>query len=348
MKTVRAWCAAVVFVSIGCGGGGGSSGPATSADFCMQYAQDVCGISASCAITQTACVSYQQGLCNKFAADAIAGGVRVFTPGNTSNCLNKVKSAYTGTGVITPTMLTDIDRACNYVWQGKVAQISGACTSSYDCAGATDGSIICDPAQHLCGTKTTVNGANSQCNNVGSVCAQDLYCAPNTAGVSVCMANAKTGEACTMVPCDHTSRCLNGVCAALAQSGEACTASSDCVTGAPYCNPFGPSPVCSLGLQFATQSPSCLCIGTGASCPTGWTGMGAPSGTASNPPPGGASGHAGGGAGGAGGHAGGGGGTAGAAGSGAAGAAGSGAAGAGGGAAGVGGGAAGAGGLGGS
>jgi hypothetical protein len=340
MKTVRAWCAAVVFVSIGCGGGGGSSGPSTSADFCMQYAQDVCQISASCAITMSTCVSFQLGQCNAFATAAVAGGVRVYTPNNVNDCLSKVKSAYTGTTVITPSMLTDIDRACNYVWQGKVAQLAGACTTGYDCAGATDGTIICDPTQHLCAPKMTVN-SGAQCGGTaGGVCAQDTFCAPNMSNVLVCTAAAKTGDACTTTPCDHTSRCLGGVCAALGQSGEACSASSDCMGSAPYCNPFGPSPVCSLGLQFATLSPSCTCIGQGMGCPAGWTGMGAPSGTPSALPPvsagghsgGGAAGGAAGGAGGAAGHAAGGagGGAAGAAGSGAAGAAGSGAAGAGG------------------
>jgi len=343
MKTVRAWCAAVVFVSIGCGGGGGGGGTTTSAEFCMQYATDVCGIAPSCAIQQSACVSFQLGQCNTFAAAAVAGGVRVFTPGNINDCLNKVKAAYTGTTVITPTMLSDIDRLCNYVWQGKVAQLTGACTTSYDCAGATDGSIVCDATQHLCASKTTVSGTgtSAQCGAVGAVCAQDSYCAANMAGISICMASAKSGDVCTTVPCDHSSRCVNGTCAALGQSGDSCTASSDCMTSAPYCNPFGPSPVCSLGLQFATLSPSCTCIGQGMGCPAGWTGMGAPSGTAS-PIMTGAAGHSGGGgtgggAGGAAGHAAGGagGGAAGAAGSGAAGsgaagAAGSGAAGAGG------------------
>jgi hypothetical protein len=325
----------------------------------MQYANDLCLISASCAITQATCVSYQAQRCNAYAATATAGGVRVFTPGNVNNCLNKVKSAYgNGTTVVSPTQMTDIDRACNYVWQGKIAQLTPSCTTDYDCAGATDGSIICDADQALCAPKKTVSGT-AQCNDVGDVCSQDYYCAHPTAGVSVCTAEAKAGAACTGTPCDHNSRCANGVCAALAQSGEACNSNTDCVSTAPYCNPFGTSVVCSLGLQFASQSPSCLCIGTGMNCPTGWTGMGAPSGALSTSlgsggvTGGGAGGHAGGaGAGGAaGGHGGGGGGTAGAAGSGAAGAAGSGAAGsgaAGSGAAGAGGGAAGAGGQGGS
>jgi hypothetical protein len=303
MKTVRAWCAAVVFVSIGCGGGGGGS-PTTVSDFCTQYAQAVCKIAPTCGIQAMTCQTYQQGICNTMAATAVADGKRVFTPANMSNCINKLSSAYGGSAAITPSAMAAIDLACNYVFQGKGVLLTDTCTTQFDCAGATDGSIICDPMAHLCAKKTTKNSGEG-CTNPGEVCAQDTFCAPNTAGVDLCTATAKSGDSCATVPCDHTTRCVSGKCGVLAQTGEACTSSADCDPSAPYCDPFASSPICDSGLRFATQSPSCLCIGTGQ-CPTpSATGTGGSAGGA-----GGGHGGAGGGAG-AGGHAGGGGGAAG-------------------------------------
>jgi len=312
MKTVRAWCAAVLLVSVGCGGGGGGS-PTTVNDFCTQYAQAVCKIAPTCGIQSMTCTTYQQGVCNSMAMAATAGGKRVFTPANMGNCINKLSAAYGGSGPITPTTMAAIDLACNYVFQGKGVLLTDTCSTQFDCAGATDGSIICDTTNTppLCAKKITKNSGDG-CGNAGEVCTQDTYCAPNTAGVDLCMAAAKSGDSCATVPCDHTTRCVSAKCAMLAQTGEACTGNADCDPSAPYCDPFATSPICDSGLRFATQSPSCLCIGMGQ-CPTGGTGNGGA---------GGGHGGAGGGAAGAGGHAGGGGSAAAGAGGGAAGASG--------------------------
>jgi hypothetical protein len=269
MKTFRALCAAVVFGVVGCGGGGSS--PPTSADFCTQYAKAICGISSACGITTVSCEMYQAGRCNAAAAVAVSGGKRVFAPGNMNNCLNKVKAAYNGTTLITPAKMAEIDLACNYVFQGTGKLLSGTCATQYECAGATDGSIICDAQLHVCASKKSVNGGEP-CNGVGAVCPQDYSCTPNTAGVLVCTADAKTGEPCATTSCDHNTRCVAGTCAVLAQSGEACSADADCAATAPYCNPYiTPGPKCSAGLQFAAGLASCSCIGQGMSCPTGTT-----------------------------------------------------------------------------
>ena len=265
MKKVRAWSVVVLLAAAGCGGGGGSS--STVADFCSQYATNMCGIASTCGIQPTACVTYQTSQCMTFANAAVASGKRMYTPGNTSNCLNKIKAAYTGAKVVTPADQAAIDLACNYVFQGKAAVLTGACTTQFDCAGATDGSIICDPTAKLCAMKTTVN-SGAQCSAVGAVCAQDSYCAANSAGVLLCAPAAKMGESCATVPCDHNTRCVNGLCAALAQTGETCSSNSDCVSTAPYCNPYVSPPICNAGLGFAVGAPSCSCVAQGTSCPS--------------------------------------------------------------------------------
>ncbi len=219
MKTFRALCAVALFGVLGCGGGGSS--PPTSADFCKQYATAVCGISAACAITTASCEAYQATQCNAAAATAVGGGKRVFQPGNMNNCLNKVKAAYNGTTHHHAEDMADIDLACGYVFQGTGKTLSGSCTNQFECAGATDGSIICDTQLKVCAKKTPVNGGDA-CNGLGAICAQDFSCVPNTAGVLVCTADAKMGESCAAMSCDHNTRCVNGTCAVLAQSGEAC------------------------------------------------------------------------------------------------------------------------------
>jgi hypothetical protein len=316
MKTLRAWCLAVLFGAVGCGGGGGG-GPSSTSEFCSQYAQDVCQIATSCGVQMNTCVGYQLQQCTNFATAAIADGKRVYTPGNASNCLNKIKSAYTGTNVITPSTLADIDLACNYVFQGQVELNQSSCVTQYDCKGATDGSIVCDMG--VCAKKTTIS-SGAMCMGFGYVCAQDNYCAANASGIQLCTADAKMGEACTTVPCDHSTRCVNGTCTVLAKAGEACTRDSDCASSAPYCNPYAPSPICSAGLQFAASSTSCACIAEGMNCPGSTpTGAGGAGGAAGGAPgtagagggaagaAGGAAGSAGGAAGSAGGAAGGGG-----------------------------------------
>lgn len=269
MKTFRALCAVALFGVLGCGGGGSS--PPTSADFCKQYATAVCGISAACAITIASCEAHQAAQCNAAAAIDVGGGKRVFQPGNMNNCLNKVKAAYNGTTIITPAKMAEIDLACGYVFQGTGKTLSGSCANQFECAGATDGSIICDAQLKVCAKKTPVNGGDA-CNGVGAICAQDFSCVPNTAGVLVCTADAKMGESCAAMSCDHNTRCVNGTCAVLAQSGEACASDADCASTAPYCNYYiGTTPKCSAGLQFAAGLASCSCIGQGMGCPTGTT-----------------------------------------------------------------------------
>src|SRR5580692_1623497 len=279
MKRLNGWSVAVVLLAlVGCKGSG-SGGPTTTADFCEQYAEAVCQISTSCGVTATSCETYQQGLCTASAATATADGKRTYSAANAQDCINKTKAAFGGTSpLITPSTMATLDRVCNYVFQGKGVQLTDTCTTPYDCAGPTDGTIVCDPGQHLCAKTTTVAG-NQQCSGVGDVCAQDFYCATNASNVQICTAAATSGAACSdSIPCAHSLRCAGGACSSLIQAGVTCSADSDCVSTAPYCDPYNGAK-CDSGLQFAASSPSCMCFTTGASCSGSSTGTGGAGGT---------------------------------------------------------------------
>jgi len=280
MKRLNGWSVAVVLVALAIGGcgGGGSSGPASAPEFCIQYAAAVCQIATPCGVTPTTCTNFQESQCTASSAQAMADSMRTYNPGNAQDCISKVKAAFGSTGPITPSTLATIDRVCNYVFQGKGVQLTDTCTTAYDCAGPTDGTIICDANQHLCAKTITVAGTQ-QCSAVGDVCAQDYYCATNASSVQICTAAAGSGEACSdSIPCAHALRCAGGACSSLIQAGVACSADSDCVSTAPYCDPYITPPKCDSGLLFAAGSNSCNCLAMGPACnggsPTGNGGAG--------------------------------------------------------------------------
>ncbi|HLK91833.1 MAG TPA: hypothetical protein VKZ18_18220 [Polyangia bacterium] len=269
-------------VTLGCSGGGSGS-PQTVADFCTNYANAICQIATTpCGLTMDACTTYQTGQCMAMATAATTGTKRIFTPGNTGDCINKLKSAYGSTNPITPATMASINLACQYVFQGPGKTLTDSCTTQFDCAGATNGSIICDQAHNLCATSQTVSGTG-QCGEVGDVCSANFYCAMNSSGVSLCTAagTSTAASACNAtMPCDSNSRCASGTCMPLVKAGEACGVDSDCASGG-YCDHFGGSPTCDDGLLFSKGSQTCTCIATGVNCPTATaTGTGGQGGSA--------------------------------------------------------------------
>jgi hypothetical protein len=290
-------------VALGCSGGGGGS-PQMVSDFCKDYADAVCQIAVGCGVTMDTCTAYQTTVCTGLATKATASpSKRVFTPANTGACISKLKSAYGGTSpVITPAVQAGIDLACGYVFQGPGVKDMDTCTSQFDCAGATNGSIICDETRHLCAQSMTISGTG-QCSANGAVCSTNFYCATNTAGVSTCTAagtaTSNPPSPCSAtVPCDTNSRCVSGACAALVPAGGACTADSDCANDG-YCDAFGGSATCDIGIQFAKGSQQCTCKTSGTGCPSlpgggGAGGSSGAAGAAGNAGSAGAGGHAGG------------------------------------------------------
>jgi hypothetical protein len=270
MKPLKFLAAAVLplLLFAGCKGGG-SSTPTTVTDFCGQYAAAVCQI--NCGPPLATCTTYQEGVCQTMAAQATADGKRIFNTNNMGDCINKIKAAFSSTNPITPSTQASIDLACNYVFQGKSAVIptTDTCTTQFDCAGTTNGSIICDPVQGQC-APTLAKSGGQQCSDVGSVCAQNFYCA-TSGGVSICTAEGTSNADSTCsatVPCDSNSYCASGVCMPLVASHDDCSVTSDCASGG-FCDPFSSPAVCDTGLTFSTNSPSCLCVSEGMGCPAG-------------------------------------------------------------------------------
>jgi hypothetical protein len=296
MKLLKFLGATVLPLLLFAGCSGGSSAPSTTADFCTQYAAAICQISTNCGVPLATCTSHQESVCEATAASATSDGMRVFTPGNVGDCIGKLKAAYGSTNPITPSTMASIDLACNYVFQGKGVQLTSSCTTQFDCAGTTNGSIICDANLHLCATSTSA-ALGAQCGNAGQVCAQDSYCAPNASNVLLCVAEGMSGDSCATAPCNHSFRCAAGTCTDLVEAAGTCTTNSDCASAAPYCNPYTNPPTCGTGLQFAAQSPSCLCVAEGTGCPaatpTGAGGQNGQTGGAGGAPISGAAGAAG-------------------------------------------------------
>ncbi len=262
MKRLNGCSVAVVLLTVvGCKGGG-SGGPATTSDFCMQYAEAICQVTTPCGAVLTTCVSYQEAQCMA-SATAETTGTRTYTPGNAAACINAVSAAYGGAHPdISVQTMANIKLACGYVFQGSVKLLATGCTTQFDCAGATNGTIICDNT--YCAMQTSPTAADQPCGNPGQVCVANYYCAANASGVKVCTADAVSGAACSdSVPCAQNLRCANGTCGALLPSGMPCAADSDCAASAPYCAPYVSPPICTASLNFSTGSPSCNCITAG-------------------------------------------------------------------------------------
>ena len=292
-KLVRA--AAITGLLAGCGGGG-SSKPLTETDFCNQKADAECQVSDRCVTDKDACKTDRMAVCTAFVSDAKASGTRFFTEGNVGNCINKTKSVFAKTAPITPTDMADVNDACSYVFQGK-AKLTEACTVKWDCA---DKGHICDKT--LCAPKVTKNSGDL-CGNPGEVCNTGSFCMMTAAGGPyMCMARVASGMPCTAStpPCLESLRCASGTCADRVASAGSCTTNDDCVSTAPYCDPYAGNK-CDPGLSFAPGAPVCNDFGGSGSGPGtgGQGGTAGTAGTAGSTGTGGGGGGAGGGAGGA-------------------------------------------------
>lgn len=252
------WLVALAAISTSCGGGG-SSAPLTTADFCMQKATRECtGIAANCGASMTACQAKRLAACTTFV-NAIQASVvvRPFRPENIANCVNMAQSVYSK-ATITPADLAPLDTACNRVFSGKLA-VNAACMSSdYEC----DVGLICDPVLLVCAKQTVVTGM--YCGNPGETCPTGKSCtAPAGGGTRQCTARAGSGESCSdATPCLETLRCdaTSMKCATKAAVSEACTTDDDCAASAPYCDPAGGN-TCDAGFQPTRFNPQCADFG---------------------------------------------------------------------------------------
>jgi hypothetical protein len=257
------WVVTLIGAGAAACGGGGSSKPPTVADFCTQKATAECQVTASCGANPTMadCLAQRAAICTAYAG-AIASP-RAFTPANIGKCINITKSVYAKTTAITPTDLSMVDDACNYVFQGPVEK-NAPCTVKYDCTG----SLVCDKGK--CATLANKNKGD-QCMDFGAICVAGSYCAPDINGVLTCTAKGGQGATCdAATPCLESLRCTGGKCADRVPAGGACVSSNDCaIPSAPYCDTFAGN-LCDTGLMFAPGSPSCTgFINSGVTAGTG-------------------------------------------------------------------------------
>jgi hypothetical protein len=265
----RRKCSSVIVVAVALVLSCNADGPGQVADFCAEYAAAICQVATTCGASTASCQAYQQAQCTTIAAQSIDGRRR-YTSQNVPNCINQLKAAYGSSAPITPATQTRIDRACQYVYQGTAGLLGGSCVSDYDCAGPTDGTVICDGYVKKCAIKKTLTGGQSW-TVPGDVCATNFYFSVLGPG-GVCIAGGTSAAAspCSEIaPCDGSSRCVyvvNGVyqspgtCMPRVGPGEGCGADSDCSPAAPHCDTSVYPAVCSAGLQFGPDAPSCTCV----------------------------------------------------------------------------------------
>jgi hypothetical protein len=278
-------------------GGGGSAKPLTTNDFCDMKASAECQVAGICAVQMSDCETARKNDCMTFVSMASVNP-RAFVAGNVGACISITRSVY-AKNLITPTDLAQVDDTCNYVFQGNVADLADPCTTKYDCKNK---SSICDKGK--CAPPMP-KGANAQCSDIGAVCGATQYC-KTVGAVTMCVNKIAANAACdAMNPCDDSKMlaCKGGTCASQVGQGMSCAADAECLSTAPYCNPYAGGK-CSTGLTFSAGANSCNAFG-GTGSVTGFGGSGGTAGAGGAAGGGGAGGAAGaGGTGGAGGAAG--------------------------------------------
>jgi hypothetical protein len=271
-------------VAGGCGGK--SAAPPTTTDFCSMWSGAVCQIAASCgsSLTKDACTTAAEAKCEADAASATSGGVRVFTAANIGTAVGKAMGVFAKTVPITPTDLSQVEDTFNYVFQGNVTKTM-PCTTKYDCAGGEDANI-CDKG--VCAPQVT-KASGAGCSDPGAICDAASYCSKGTTGFYTCLPKGPQGVTCdASTPCIDTLRCTSaGKCDSRVEMSGTCASDDDCVSTAPYCDPFaGATPSCDKGLQFAGGSASCTGFlsvsGSTGAAGSGAAGSGAAGATASD------------------------------------------------------------------
>jgi hypothetical protein len=239
--------------------------------FCEQKAAAECQIAAVCAIDPMTCTNARLALCMSDAASATASGVRTYDATNAKACIDAVTHAYgDGANMIPfanlegPGSLTDL---CNRVFTGNLATDT-PCKTDYDCAGTA----ICAPVvpgstSSVCATAVAV-ALGGFCDNPGSMCATDLYCAVQPSGAAQCETAAGLGASCANgVACVSEAQCgASRTCIARQQSGGGCSSDDQCGSLAPYCDPA--SNVCAAGLSFAQGATDCNALTHPGSAPS--------------------------------------------------------------------------------
>lgn len=255
-------CGSVVLLAVAGLGCSSSGAPVTETSFCMQKAEKECGtdskgVAASCGATLVACKAARVAACTAWVATQ-ESPTRPFRTENIGNCLNKTADAYSSVTVV-PSKRAAMDDACARVFSGRGAAATATtpatpCTSSFDCA--TD--LICDANLNICAKKVVSN--TGYCNDPGSVCPANQYCAL-VGTLRMCVAAGGAGQACgATAPCLASLRCSGGICMDRVAFNLACGSDDDCAVGAPYCDSYSAC-ICRAGFTPTIGANECVAFG---------------------------------------------------------------------------------------
>jgi hypothetical protein len=232
------------------------------AGFCEQKASGECQVAEVCTLDVKVCTNARIALCMSDAASAMASGTRSYDENNAKACINAVNQAYGDMTQHVPYATLEgpgsIGDLCNRVFTGNLAQ-GTPCKTDYDC----EGSGICAPVApqstiSVCAVASAPIALGGFCENPGSVCATDLYCAPQPSLADQCVAAAGLGASCANgVACVSAAQCgASQTCIARQGLGDGCSSDDQCdPSSAPFCDPA--DHLCSVGLTFAAGSFDC-------------------------------------------------------------------------------------------
>jgi hypothetical protein len=214
---------------------------------CTDVAAQECQIADRCLVSKDDCATARKAACLEVANAATAAG-RKYDPKSAQGCVDLTQSTYQK-ALITPADLDKLADTCARVYAGSVDK-GGVCQTDYDCSSAR----VCTHGH--CGDKTTKSKGDG-CADPGDVCdpSQNIFCQAQT-GTSTCAPMAAKGESCNAtLPCQPGLRC-NITCQDGAAAAQSCGTNADCVSAAPYCDPYAGN-ICTPGLSFAVGAADC-------------------------------------------------------------------------------------------
>jgi len=270
---------AAAWVAAGCSAKSSAPFPDVTS-FCTAKAQAECQIASTCGFTSaTDCETQRESVCNADANDAASTGSRTrkYTQANAPACIDRVNGLFGNNAsmiafkdLVGPGSLTDV---CEHVFSGSAA-FNEPCQSPYDCADGNDECVPVSPGSPalVCAPPTKV-AIGALCQNAGSVCDTDTYCAPSTTVAATCMKSMQEGQSCATVPCVSAQRCeatgaTGHTCEPRVAENQPCTTNDDCLAAAPYCDLYAGN-VCRPGLSFGFGSADCSGFAPGGAVTTG-------------------------------------------------------------------------------
>jgi hypothetical protein len=299
-----------LFVGVGCGGGAGSGGPISLADFPAAEADVLCARAAFCGQypDKASCLSANILDFGQVMAD-VAAGKATYDGAAAATCLAAVRKDQTIACTVSAEASHLSDPSCSAIFTGTVAD-GGSCTSGQQCASGSCDVSACTGAATCCAGTCDATVANpvplgGDCTAPAARCAAGTFCRgvdtangkAGTCGAVTPEGGAcATGEACASgllcVPAGPNT--LDAVCGTAPAEGQSCNGGVPCDAHADYCDPVtslctpriavgGACPSSAGCVSYATCDPTTMvCValgGLGEACQVNCLGTLACSGT---------------------------------------------------------------------